>query len=106
MFTRALNFNRLAERWARRHGKPMVGNGDVHRLYQLGTCYSLVDAERTPDAICAAIREGRVRVAARPLSIVQAARTIGDMFATDVAAWWSREPAGSPQETSPQTRAA
>ena len=46
MYTWSLNFNRLAERWARRHGKPMVGNGDVHRLEQLGTTYSLVDAER------------------------------------------------------------
>jgi hypothetical protein len=37
MFTASLNFNYPAEQWARRHGKPMVGNGDVHRLRQLGT---------------------------------------------------------------------
>ena len=37
MFTRQLNFNLPAERWAARHGKPMVGNGDVHRLRQLGS---------------------------------------------------------------------
>ena len=36
MFTSSLNFNIAAERWARAHGKPMVGNGDVHRLRQLG----------------------------------------------------------------------
>src|SRR5688572_16319454 len=34
MFTSSLNFNRFAERWARRHGRPMVVNGDVHRLRQ------------------------------------------------------------------------
>jgi predicted metal-dependent phosphoesterase TrpH len=68
MYTSSLNFNRAAERWARRHGKPMVGNGDVHRLEQLGTTYSLVDAERDAASICDAIAAGRVRVATRPLS--------------------------------------
>jgi predicted metal-dependent phosphoesterase TrpH len=74
MFTAALNFNTRAEQWAARHGKPMVGNGDVHRLRQLGSTYSLVDAPRTADAICDAIRCGRVRVEATPLSVLTAAR--------------------------------
>ena len=68
MFTRAVDFNRRAERWATRHGKPMVGNGDVHRLTQLGTTYSLVDAEPDPAAICGAIAAGRVQVVSQPLS--------------------------------------
>jgi predicted metal-dependent phosphoesterase TrpH len=68
MYTGWVNFNRLAERWSRRRGKPMVGNGDVHRLEQLGTTYSLVDAEeRDASSICEAIAAGRVSVAARPL---------------------------------------
>src|SRR5258705_147522 len=58
MFTPVVNFNRFAERWAARHGKPLVGNGDVHRLRQLGLTYSLVDADADPDAICAAIVAG------------------------------------------------
>lgn len=73
MFTRAVNFNRFAERWAREHGKPMVGNGDVHMLEQLGSTYSLVDAERHPDAICDAIARGHVQVIAAPHSTVRAA---------------------------------
>ena len=44
MFTRSVDFNRRAERWAEQNGKPVVGNCDVHRLAQLGTTYSLVDA--------------------------------------------------------------
>ena len=74
MFTRELDFNQPAERFAARHGKPMVGNGDVHRLAQLGTTYSLVDAERHPDAICEAIAAGRVRVESHPLAWSTAAR--------------------------------
>jgi|TARA_B100001964_G_scaffold243286_1_gene320752 hypothetical protein len=45
----------------------------VHRLCQLGRTYSLVDAVPTPDAICAAIRAGRVEVRARPVSLVRIA---------------------------------
>jgi hypothetical protein len=84
MFTRTVNFNRAAERWAREHDRPLVGNGDVHRLEQLGTTYSLVDADADPDAICAAIRAGRVRVEARPHSALTAARIMADLFVADV----------------------
>jgi hypothetical protein len=82
MFTPHVNFNAFAERWARRHRKPMVGNGDVHRLEQLGTTYSLVDAEPNADAICAAIAAGRVQVVARPLSMLTATRLMADLVAS------------------------
>jgi len=80
MFTGLVNFNRRAERWAARHGKPVVGNCDVHRLRQLGSTYSLVDAEPRADAICAAIAAGRVQVVARPLSPWNAASIIADLM--------------------------
>ena len=86
MFTAAVNFNRAAEQWARQHGKPTVGNGDVHRLLQLGTTYSLVDAERDPDAICDAVARGNVRVEARPHSMLTAARLMADMLLTRASA--------------------
>ena len=79
MFTRGLNFNGRAERWARRHGKPLVGNCDVHRLPQLGSTYSLVDAAPDADAICQAVAAGRVVVESRPLSWSDAARIIASM---------------------------
>jgi len=81
MFTSSVNFNRAAERWAARHGKPLVGNGDVHRLHQLDTTYSLVDAIPDADAICAAIADGRVQVERTSLSWGAVARTLGQMFA-------------------------
>jgi predicted metal-dependent phosphoesterase TrpH len=85
MFTRSVNFNRAAERWARRHGKPMVGNGDVHRLAQLGSTYSLVDAEPTADAICAAVKAGKVEVVATPLSWKAVASILRELLTvTDV----------------------
>ena len=90
MFIRGIDFNRPAERFAARHGKPVVGNCDVHRLAQLGSTYSLVDAERDPDAICEAIAAGRVRVESRPLAWVEAARVMSSMIFGRYAREWYR----------------
>ena len=79
MYTRTLNFNIQAVRWAAQHGKPMVGNGDVHRFAQLGTTYSLVDAERDPASICRAIAAGRVRLVTEPLTWATAVRAMGSI---------------------------
>jgi predicted metal-dependent phosphoesterase TrpH len=80
MFTPLVNFNAIGRAWARRHGKPMVGNGDVHRLEMLGTTYSLVDAEPNAASICEAIAAGRVQVVARPLSLYRAVRLMADLY--------------------------
>jgi len=80
MFTAALNFNERAARWAMMHGKPLVGNGDVHRLRQLGTTYSLVDAPADADAICEAIRRNRVWVEATPVSVLTAAGLMAELL--------------------------
>jgi predicted metal-dependent phosphoesterase TrpH len=72
MYTTWLDFNRRAVAWARARGKPLVGSSDLHLLEQMGTTYSLVDAEPDPDAICDAIRHGRVEVRSSPLSSLTA----------------------------------
>lgn len=81
LYARAANFNKAAIRWAARHGKPLVGNGDVHRLAQLGPTYSLVEADPDPQSICDAIRAGRVEVRTQPLSWRQAVTIFGDIIA-------------------------
>jgi predicted metal-dependent phosphoesterase TrpH len=90
MFTRLVNFNLLAARWARRHGKPMVGNGDVHRLEMLGTTYSLIDAAPDANAICAAVKAGHVTVVAKPHSALTAARLMADLYVRPLAPWRTR----------------
>jgi predicted metal-dependent phosphoesterase TrpH len=81
MFTASVNFNTRAVEWARAHRKPVVGNGDVHRLRQLGRTYSLVEANASPESICEAVRAGRVRVHAEPLSIWEAASIMAPLLA-------------------------
>jgi predicted metal-dependent phosphoesterase TrpH len=73
MFTSWLDFNGRAVRWARANGKPVVGNTDLHLLEQLGTTYTLVDAPPDADAICDAIRAGRVELQSTALPSWRAA---------------------------------
>ena len=82
-YTRWVDFNRQSVNWARRHGKPVVGNGDVHRLSQLDATFSMIDAAADPHAVCEAIRDRRVSVETAPLTAAQAARHLIDLLATD-----------------------
>lgn len=79
LYTRLLDFNAAGIAWAREHGKPLVGNSDLHLLDHLGSTYSLVDADPTADAICDAIRSGRVQVRSSPLSNIDAGWTFAKM---------------------------
>jgi predicted metal-dependent phosphoesterase TrpH len=73
-YTSTINvFNDTAVRWAKEHGKPIVANADVHRLWQLDKTYSLVDAAPYPDAICKAIRAGNFEIRTTPMSAWRAA---------------------------------
>ena len=84
MFTSLLDFNRQAEEWARTHGKPLVGNGDVHRLRQLGSTFSLVDAQPEAGAICEAIKKGRVAIHTEPLSTLTAAEIMRQLWVSEM----------------------
>ena len=80
MYMPGANFNETAVRWAAANRKPLVGNGDVHRLAQLGPTYSFVEADPDPGSICAAVRAGRVEIRTSPLGRLQAITLFGDLF--------------------------
>jgi predicted metal-dependent phosphoesterase TrpH len=86
MYAPGLDFNRRTAGWAAANGKPIVGGGDIHRLRQLGTTYTMIDAAPEPAALCDAVRAGRVRVETRPLSWGKAAGIFGDIVC---AALWT-----------------
>jgi predicted metal-dependent phosphoesterase TrpH len=95
LHVRGADWNRGALAWAAAHRRPLVGNGDVHRLSQLGRTWSEVDVTvptdlsdaDAADAICEAIRAGRVRVGGAPLTPWQAATIATQMI---VGGWRSR----------------
>ena len=68
MYTQTIDFNKKAVEYARKMELPLVGNSDTHRLWQLGTTYTLLEAEkRTIEGVFDAIRAGRTRVVTAPL---------------------------------------
>jgi predicted metal-dependent phosphoesterase TrpH len=79
-WTRGLNFNARAASWAVAHGKPVVGNSDLHDLRQLGRTCSYVYAERDADAICSAIRSGLVTLQTSPVPPIELAQVLTGMF--------------------------
>jgi predicted metal-dependent phosphoesterase TrpH len=79
-WTGGINFNGAAARWAERYGKPVVGNSDLHDLRQLGRTYSIVDADRSADAVCDAIRAGRVTIETAPVPKWELAQILTGMF--------------------------
>jgi predicted metal-dependent phosphoesterase TrpH len=98
MHVRGVDFNRPAIAWAAEHGKPLVGNGDVHRLAQLGTTYTLVDADPDPDAICRAILAGRVEIRTVPLGWLRAGAIFADLLTAPL--WRRRQGAAHPDRSS------
>ena len=79
LLDRRAQFQRRAARWAEKHGKPIVGNSDLHDLRQLGRTYSRVFAEPDADAICQAIRDGRVSLQTSPVPKSELARVLMGM---------------------------
>jgi len=75
-----INFNQKAVAVSRLHGVPLVGNSDTHFLPQLGTTYSLIYAEKDPEAIFEAIRQKKLEIVTRPLSHLEMGTFLGRFF--------------------------
>ncbi|MBS3123789.1 PHP domain-containing protein [Candidatus Woesearchaeota archaeon] len=73
-YTSLINPNRKTERWAKKLGKPLVGNSDVHELKYLGRTYSLIEVkansfeEVKAETIFQAIKNGKVKIVTKPVS--------------------------------------
>jgi predicted metal-dependent phosphoesterase TrpH len=94
-WTRLLDFNARGAAWARAQGKPLVGNSDLHDLRQLGRTYSLVDAPHDAEAICGAIREGRVTLRTTPVPYPELTGVFARMISSDLLPHVNRRPAAA-----------
>jgi len=66
-YYRYVNFNKKAERLAQRENMPLIGVGDIHKLWQLDYTYTLVEAEKTALGVIKAVKENRVEIVTRPM---------------------------------------
>ena len=83
-YSSRINFNQKAVTLSKLHGIPLVGNSDSHFLPQLGTTYSLIYAEKEPEAIFDAIRQRRVEIITRPLSHLEMGTFLGRFFSMKI----------------------
>lgn len=70
-YSQRLNFNRQAEQIAKIHNLPMVGTSDCHILWEFGTTYSLVEAEKDVSSILSAVKQSKIEIKTTPLSLFQ-----------------------------------
>ena len=64
-----INLNKQAVSIANKHKKPVVGTSDAHHLLEVGTSYTLVDAEKDADSIVKAVKEGKIKLVTKPLPL-------------------------------------
>jgi predicted metal-dependent phosphoesterase TrpH len=68
-----IDFNRRGESLAATRNKPIVGNGDIHFLWQLGKTFTWIYSEPGVQPILNAVKQGFVRVEKSPLTWLEAA---------------------------------
>lgn len=73
-YNRFVNLNTKAVREAKKNNLPLLGTSDCHFLWEFGTTYSLVEAEKTIASIIDAVKKGRIRIITTPLSILSSFR--------------------------------
>jgi len=48
---------------------PLVATSDSHNLWQFGTSFTYIDAEKGPLAVIEAVKAGRIEIVTSPLSM-------------------------------------
>jgi len=86
-YVRGLDFNRSACNIAAKHDKPIIGNGDVHMLWQLGKTFTWIYTKPGIAETLKAIKRGLVRVESNPLPWGQAVQWWATAF-WRVASWY------------------
>ncbi len=66
-YFRRINYNKKAERRAREFNLPLIGVSDAHLLRQVGLTYSLIDTEKSLEAVIDAIRKKRIHIVTQPV---------------------------------------
>jgi hypothetical protein len=77
-------FNKKAVKEAKRYKKSLVGTSDSHKHYQFNKTYSLVDADKDIDSVIYALKENKVEIKTKPLSVFDCLRTVGTFFYVNV----------------------
>jgi predicted metal-dependent phosphoesterase TrpH len=79
-YNRYINFNKQAVRTANQYNKPLMGMSDCHNIWQFGTTYTLVEAEKEMLSVFQAIKKGKIEIRTTPVSLRIMARVLLNFF--------------------------
>ena len=75
-----ITFNTEAVKTARKYKLPLIGTSDCHLLEQLNYTYTLIDSEKSIDAVFGALRKRKARLVTRPLPFFKAIRFLFEIY--------------------------
>jgi predicted metal-dependent phosphoesterase TrpH len=84
LYTKKLNFNLKAQKFAKNHGMPLLGLSDAHSLKQLDYTFSLIESEKDTESIFQAIRENKTTIVTRPARVMTSGLVAVQLLATFV----------------------
>lgn len=79
-YNHSINCNKRAISVADQHRIPLLGTSDCHHLWQFGTTYSIIEAEKEIPSIIEAVKKGRIEVCSTPLSLFDMTREAMNFF--------------------------
>lgn len=79
-YTRHLQFNAPAAAFAKKHAKPLIGTSDVHKLAYMDKTFCLVQSEKNIKSVIDAIKNGRVELLTRPLTLTELFKITAENF--------------------------
>lgn len=76
-YTKCINFNKKALKFAKKTGLPLVANSDAHSLAQIsGTHYSFINSNKNLSSVIKAIKKGLVEYRTHPLNSLKFLREL------------------------------
>lgn len=78
-----INRNKRAVIVADQYKIPLIGTSDCHNIWQFGTTYTLVEAEKEPLSIIEAIKKGKIEICTTPISLFSMGKTALNAFFLD-----------------------
>jgi len=79
-YNHLINYNKKAVHVAEQYKKPQIGTSDCHNIWQFGTTYSLVEAEKNIPSLIKAIKKGKIEIHTIPVSLFTMGRVAANFF--------------------------
>jgi predicted metal-dependent phosphoesterase TrpH len=103
-YTPRIDFNRAAVKLAATLGLPVLGTSDSHLDEQFGTTFSLIEADLSVESVLAAVKQGRLGIVSRPLTLLRCLSIMVRQANARLSARSRLRPTRPPGQTIPTAR--